>query len=62
MSTVGKIKKNKMEAAKMRRLLRGATKMGIPMPGHGKNTTTADVDKLKAEVEAIMPYWKGSNA
>jgi hypothetical protein len=59
MSTVGKIKKNKIEAARMRRVVRGAKKMGIPLPGHGKNTPTASVEKLKAEVEAIMPYWKG---
>ena len=61
MATKGSIKKNKMEAAKMRRLLRGAAKMGVPMPGHGKNTITADVNKLKEKVEMIMPYWKGKN-
>jgi hypothetical protein len=32
------------------------------MPGHGKNTTTADVDKLQEQVSTTLPYWKGSNA
>lgn len=62
MATIGSTKKKKMDAAKMRRILRGAAKMGNPMPGHGKNTTTADADKLKEQVDTILPYWKGSNA
>ena len=61
MATIGKIKKNKMEAAKMRRILRGAKKLGSPLPGYGKNTVTADVEKLKEQVEMTMPYWKGNS-
>jgi len=53
MANIGSIKKNKMEAAKMRRIIRGAKKMGNPLPGHGKNTPTANVDKLKAQVKRV---------
>lgn len=62
MAVTGKIKKQKMEAARMRRVLRGAKKMGNPFPGRGKNTATADVDNLKSQVDTIMPYWRGNNA
>ena len=61
MATIGNTKKKKMEAAKMRRILRGAKKMGNPLPGHGKNTPTADVDRLKEQVDTILLYWKGNN-
>lgn len=60
MATVGNIKRKKLEAARMRRIVRGAVKAGTPLPGHGKNTVTAEIDKLKEQVETIMPYWKGS--
>ena len=53
MANIGSIKKNKMEAAKMRRIIRGAKKMGNPLPGHGKNTPAASVDKLKAQVKRV---------
>jgi hypothetical protein len=59
MANIGSIKKKKMDAAKMRRVVRGAKKMGIPLPGYGKNTPTASVDKLKESVESVMSYWKG---
>lgn len=58
MAIIGNIKKKKMDAAKMRRILRGAAKMGNPMPGHGKNTPDASVTSLKDSVEAVMGYWK----
>lgn len=60
MATIGNTKKKKMAAAKMRRVVRGAKKMGIPLPGHGKNTPTANVDALKEQVELIAPYWSGA--
>lgn len=62
MATIGSTKKKKMEAAKMRRILRGAKRMGNPLPGHGKNTPTADVDRLQSDVESIASYWNGSKA
>jgi hypothetical protein len=59
MATIGNTKKKKLEAAKMRRIVRGAKKAGNPLPGHGKNTPTADVERLKESVDSIMSYWKG---
>jgi hypothetical protein len=61
MATIGSTKKKKLDAAKMRRILRGAKRLGNPLPGHGKNTVTADVDKLKEQVNTVLPYWKGSS-
>ena len=61
MATIGSTKKKKLDAAKMRRVLRGAKRMGNPLPGHGKNTATANVDKLKEQVEIVLPYWKGNS-
>jgi hypothetical protein len=57
MATIGNIKKKKLEAARLRRVVRGAVKMGNPLPGHGKNTPTADVERLKEQVGTILPYW-----
>ena len=60
MATIGSTKKKKIDAAKMRRILRGAKRLGNPLPGHGKNTTTADADKLKEQVLAVESYWRGN--
>ena len=62
MATIGNTKKKKMDAAKMRRILRGAKRMGNPPPGYGKNTPTANVDKLKEQVSMIEAYWGGVEA
>lgn len=59
MATIGNTKRNKMAAAKMRRVVRGAKKMGIPLPGHGKNTPTADVERLQTETAIVEEYWRG---
>ena len=58
MATVGNRKKKKLEAARTKRVLRGAKKAGIPFPGDGKNTPTVSVEPLREQVQAVMPYWK----
>lgn len=57
MAVAGNTKKKKLEAARMRRIFRGAKKMGNPLPGHGKNTPTADVERLQSQGDAIAAYW-----
>lgn len=59
MAVPGNIKKKKLQAARMRRVVRGAMKAGMPLPGHGKNTPTADIERLKEQVSEVMPYWRG---
>lgn len=59
MATIGNHKKKKLEAARTRRVLRGARKAGTPFPGHGKNTPTASIEPLREQVESVMPYWEG---
>jgi hypothetical protein len=42
------------------RVVRGAHKMGNPLPGRGVHAVSAMAEKVRDQVdELVMPYWRG---